>query len=517
MKAKVIFHEEDPKELSFKRIAPKNFCKAVTRFLDSLPKNKEKRAAAILEMLRKKDSCLVSALFNLAPIHEKEINSYQFHEGDPVLSAMARRSLAQAFVSAKGMLHTVDSAEFRKAIDSANLAERVQNFGEYMRKTWKMKKEELRSVFGSRLDGSRIKRIALPGAMGGSAIGAQVVKMLLSNLGFQTELTVLPHYPSEKYPLHPGDLAVIYSYSGNTEEALLWLETKDAIPPDVQVIGFATGGRLAEICRERDYPFVEIPGKTFGLVQPREHLSVSIVLVLGLLGYARLAWRNDGGQTTFFDIDKWWPRIEATTRKLTKFANESYNVDLPFPENIAKQAALFLNWGTTDPQKVKNIANVCDPVLWVSTFYEPIARLLESQFGECVEHPASAKVMPEDLHNEQEAYVEQWMESMWGVGSSSCRNVFLRFKGPLDARLSIRADKVFEDFLKGAPRIDFIIRDYGPDFPMLGELEALLFCDLVRAFASVFRGVTPHYVHSMNYNKYYMGTIAGGPGISGGF
>ena len=515
MKSNVFFHEEDRKELSFKRISPKEFHKSISRFLDSLPTKKDKRAAAILEMLRKNDCCMVSALFNLLPIPEEKIKSYRFHEGDPVLSAMARRFLAQAFVTTKGMAHTVDSTEFRRAIDSADLAARVQNFGYYMRETWKMKKEELRTVFQSRLDASRIKRIVLPGAMGGSASGAQIVKMLLTNFGFKTDLSLLPHYPSDKYPLLPRDLAVIYSYSGNTEEALLWLERKGAIPSDVQIIGLSIGGRLEEICRKKNYLFIEIPGKTFGLVQPREHLAVSIVLLLGIIGYSGMAWKP--GRLDIFNIEKWWPTIEAISLKLTELSNTTYNVDLPFSKNIAKQAALFLNWGTTDPRKVKDIATVRDPVLWASTFYEPIARRLEDQFGECVEHPASAKIMPEDLHNEQEAYVEQWMEYVWGIESSPFRNVFLRFKGPMDERLGIRADKVFEDFLKGAPRMDFIIKDYGPDFPMLGELEALLFCDLVRAFASIFRGVTPHFVHSMNYNKHYMGTIEGGPGISGGF
>ena len=82
-------------------------------------------------------------------------------------------------------------------------------------------------------------------------------------------------------------------------------------------------------------------------------------------------------------------------------------------------------------------------------------------------------------------------------------------------RLGVRADKLFDDFLAGSPRLTFDIGDYGSEYPTLGELEALLFCGLTRAFASVFRGVTPHYVHSMNYAKHYMASLPGSPGTTG--
>jgi hypothetical protein len=520
MSKQVWFGEENQAEIRFKRTTPANFTRAINLFFKNLPQNRERRAQILINTLNQKDDDMVKSLLSLKPIDEKKIDSYKLHEGNLVLAAMARRILSQEYVNAKGMENVVDDDEFRKAIDMKNLAERVPNFGFYMRETWKLKKREIRKII-NKTDLSGIKRIVMPGAMGGSAIGALIVKMLLGNLGFQSDIHLLPHYPSPMHPLRKGDLALIYSYSGNTEEALLWTEKLDT--KDIKIVGVSTGGELEEICSRNNFPFIRIPGKEFNLVQPREHLAVAIVILLTAIGYSGLAWKVSKGRRIYFDMEKWWPKIESSSRKLTDFARKRYNVELPFAKSAAKQAAVFLNWGATDPADVKTLFPMRDPVFWASSFYEAIARRLENQFGECVEHPASAKIMPEDMHNEQEAYVEQWMETVWGANRDkagkavSPNTVFLRFKGPLDDRLAIRADKLFNDFLKGAPQMGFEIKDYGEEYPILGELEALLFCDLVRAFSSIFRGVTPHYVHSMNYNKFYMGTVPGGPGIKGGF
>ncbi|OPZ22112.1 MAG: bifunctional phosphoglucose/phosphomannose isomerase [candidate division BRC1 bacterium ADurb.BinA364] len=391
----------------------------------------------------------------------------------------------------------------------------MPNFGHYMRETLRLKGAETRAICREKLDRERIKRIVLPGAMGGSAIGVGVLKMLLANQGFETEIELWPHYPAPVRRLRPGDLAVIYAYSGNNEEQLLWMAP--ALEAGAQVVGMAVGGRLEQMCREAAAPFVRIPGEEFGLAQPREHLPVALILLMLLAGETGVA-RNGARR---FELDEWLPRVDAASRRLTALAESHYNVDAPAEQSVAKRAALFLNWGTDDPSRITNILRTRDPVFWISALYEPIARRLENQFGECVEHPASAKIMPEDMHNEQEAYTQQWLETVWPIGEASgaeppaSSTVFLRFQGPLDGRLGVRADKLFGDALAGAPRIDFQIQDYGADCPMAGELEAILFCDLTRAFASIFRGVTPHYVHSMNYIKHYMATIEGTPGSTG--
>jgi hypothetical protein len=520
MGKQVWFKGENPGENTFERISPVVFQRAIRRFFKTLPQNREQRAQSLITTLNQKDNDMVKSLFSLGAMEEKGIDAYQLHEGNLVIAAMARRILSQEYVNTKGMACVVDDKVFRKAVDMKNLSERVPNFGFYMRETWKFKQREIRDVL-KKIDLSGIKRIVMPGAMGGSAIGPLTVKMLLANLGFQSDITILPHYPSPMYPLRKGDFALIYSYSGNTEEALLWTEKLEK--KNTQIIGISTDGKLEKICSDKKFPFIRIPGNEFNLVQPREHLAVAIVFLLAIVGYTGMAWRESRGRRETFDIKKWWPKIERSTLKLSELARKRYNVDLPFAKSPSKQAALFLNWGTADPAKVKFLFPMRDPVFWASPFYEAIAKRLENQFGECVEHPASAKIMPEDMHNEQEAYVEQWLETVWGVNRDRAGNivspntVFLRFKGPLDDRLSIRADKLFDNFLKGAPQMGFEIKDYGKDYPMLGELEALLFCDLTRAFSSIYRGVTPHYVHSMNYNKFYMATVKGGPGIKGGF
>jgi phosphoglucose isomerase-like protein len=519
MSPKIIFQEAADKKPVFSRISPDDFVNAMKKFKRSLPENEDERAGYILGILSKDDQIMVKELLNINPVPVKEIDKYNLHEGDLVLASMIRRILAQVFIETKGMAYTVDCASFRDAIDNAGLAARVQNFGYYMRESWRLKDEEITRLFKEKINVSKIKRIVMPGAMGGSAVGPGVVSMLLANLGFQSEIIVMPHYPDPTRPLRKDDLIVMYSYSGNTEEALLWMDSVEAA--GCQILGFSTAGRLEEICSEKNFPHVTIPGQSFDLAQPREHLPVAIVLLLIMLGNSDLAWKEVNGSKVIFKHDEWRDKLIETSKKLTELSDMAYNVDLPLNESIAKQAALFLNWGTKDPGKISNILSTRDPVFWASSFYEAIARRVENQFGECVEHPASAKIMPEDLHNEQEAYVEQRMEFLWRPGEvcdvkmRSAEAVFMRFRGPLDGRLDKRANNVFDNFLEGTPRLTFNIQDYGTEYPMLGDLEALLFSDLTRAYSSILRGVTPHYVHSMTYNKHFMASVPGGPGSTG--
>lgn len=521
--SRVSFEQATPTNIPHNRLNPAAFKRGVGEYLSSLPVDPDARSNAIFDLLNRGDAAMVKSLFGLEPIDEADIDRYSFHEGDLVIASMARRLLAQAVVDAKGMDFVVDCTAFRDAIDSAGLAARVANFGHYMRETWALKGDEVDGVVRDRLDAARIRRVVLPGAMGGSAIGVGVVKMLLANLGYEAEIELWPIYPDSSHRLRPDDLALIYAYSGNNEEQMVWMAP--ALEAGAQVVGFAVGGRLEEMCAEANAPFIRIPGETFGLAQPREHMPVAIVLLLEFLGRLGLARHVDSGEP--FDLDQWRPRIIASTERLSEMAASTYNADLPLASSPAKQAALFLNWAVTDPARVSSVLESRDPVIWISHLYEPIARRLENQFGECVEHPASAKLMPEDMHNEQEAYVQQWQEHVWGLVDETPASTHLRFvtpRRPLDEidgavegtdRLEARADKLFADLLPGAPKMTFEIRDYGADWPMLGELEALLFCDLTRAFASIYRGVTPHYVHSMNFNKHYMATVPGTPGSTG--
>ena len=119
-----------------------------------------------------------------------------------------------------------------------------------------------------------IKNIVVAG-MGGSAIGGDLVKLLIKN-----ELKV-PFVISRNYSLpnwvNQNTLVICSSYSGNTEETLSCFD--DSLNKDANIIGISTGGKLKELLLKNKLDVITIPR---GL-QPRAALAYSFVPMLCLL------------------------------------------------------------------------------------------------------------------------------------------------------------------------------------------------------------------------------------------
>lgn len=115
--------------------------------------------------------------------------------------------------------------------------------------------------------------------MGGSGISGDIIRTLLE------ESLKLPIVVNKNYYLpafvNKSSLVLAVSYSGDTEETLE--AAAEAARRGAQIINLSSGGKLAEFARERELPFIEIPG---GL-QPRSaigYLSLPIITVLNHLG-----------------------------------------------------------------------------------------------------------------------------------------------------------------------------------------------------------------------------------------
>ena len=119
-----------------------------------------------------------------------------------------------------------------------------------------------------------IKNIVVAG-MGGSAIGGDLVKLLIKN-----ELKV-PFVISRNYNLpnwvNQNTLVICSSYSGNTEETLSCFD--DSLNKGAKIIGISTGGKLTELLIKNKLDVITIPS---GL-QPRAALALSFVPMLYLL------------------------------------------------------------------------------------------------------------------------------------------------------------------------------------------------------------------------------------------
>ncbi|NPV87943.1 hypothetical protein HPY42_00235 [Coprothermobacteraceae bacterium] len=136
-----------------------------------------------------------------------------------------------------------------------------------------------------RLPFEEMHRKIIVGAMGGSAIGADLV-----NTAYYDVLPPIPIVRDYRLPFWIGDgTFVASSYSGNTEETLALL--KEAEARKLYIVGVSSDGAVEEYCAKHNRPFVKLPG---GL-PPRMALPYSArvisVLVEKLYGI-KLPWRE---------------------------------------------------------------------------------------------------------------------------------------------------------------------------------------------------------------------------------
>ena len=124
-----------------------------------------------------------------------------------------------------------------------------------------------------------INRVIIAG-MGGSAIGGDVVRLLLSS-SKNIPITVSRNYNLPSW-VDENSLVVCSSYSGNTEETLSSFD--EAKNKKSKIISISTGGFLKDLTIKNDLDFIEIPS---GL-QPRAALAFSFVPIIFLLIKAKI-------------------------------------------------------------------------------------------------------------------------------------------------------------------------------------------------------------------------------------
>jgi glucose/mannose-6-phosphate isomerase len=209
-----------------------------------------------------------------------------------------------------------------------------------------------------------IKKVAFVG-MGGSGIGGQVMRSLLEE---PTGLPISVHR-SFRIPsiLGPDTLAIIVSYSGNTEETLASLE--DVIYLGCRIMVVTSGGQLLEKSRGYRWPTIMVPA---GL-QPRAamgYLSLPAAVVIekmGLLqGFVKVAHQC---VDYLKEKKEEWGRLSSANR------------------NFAKQLATRLQG------KIPVIYGT-DGIMSVAAYR------WKCQFNENAKIPAFNNVVPEMDHNE---------------------------------------------------------------------------------------------------------------------
>jgi len=138
--------------------------------------------------------------------------------------------------------------------------------------------------------------------MGGSAIAGDFIRTL-----FHDQLTK-PFFVNRQYAVpffaNTNTIAVISSYSGNTEESLSAL--RDAESKKCKIICLTSGGQLAGIAKEKSYPLFDLPGG----YPPRAALGYNLGILLRIFHEAAIGDINqkcleDGCASVKKYKDKW--------------------------------------------------------------------------------------------------------------------------------------------------------------------------------------------------------------------
>jgi len=194
------------------------------------------------------------------------------------------------------------------------------------------------------------------GGMGGSGLIAGVVRAL------DPKLDIVAHHeyglPTFLKDDSEDRLFIAISYSGNTEETVTFLE--EAVKEDLPTAVISTGGKLLEIAKDNEIPYIELPNEG---IQPRMALGYILRSTLKLMG-------------------------EEELFKATEKLAESFN-----PEQFEKRG--------------KELAKTLEgkvPVIYSSRKNQSLAYNWKIKFNETGKIPAFYNTFPELNHNEMTGF-----------------------------------------------------------------------------------------------------------------
>lgn len=201
----------------------------------------------------------------------------------------------------------------------------------------------------------RYDRFVIVG-MGGSALAAQ----LFSSFWPELDLVIHRDYglPALSQERWRNRLVIASSYSGNTEETLSAF--KEARMKHMRVAAISTGGKLLEIAKSQDIPFIRLPDLN---LRPR------LAIGLSFLGLCKLMGADE---------------LYAKTKQLAFELR---------PKELQEQGKLL----------AKELAGKI-PVIYGSAHLFPVAYQWKGAFNETASTPALANVFPELTHNEIDGF-----------------------------------------------------------------------------------------------------------------
>ncbi len=234
------------------------------------------------------------------------------------------------------------------------------------------------------------KQIVVAG-MGGSALGASVIKHLFKDQ-LKTPFQIVNDYSLPAY-VQKETLVILSSYSGNTEEILSCADQAKKI--GAQIVVICSGGKLAQVAKENQYPAYIINAKYNPSNQPRMAIGYAITGLIGILAKLKLI------SISSEEIEKVVETILTTSHQCT--------VEVETEQNPAKS----LTFAVVDRR----------PNLIAAEFLTGAAHVASNQFNENAKTFASYFQIPEMNHH--------LLESLEFPKSNQLDNIFLFFDSKL--------------------------------------------------------------------------------------
>lgn len=340
--------------------------------------------------------------------------------------------------------------------DKSSMFSKILEWPDQLRKGW-----EIGETLNPHLRLRKIKHIVFNG-MGGSAIAGDVVRSLLG------ERVPVPFMVNRGYSLPPfankETLFIASSYSGNTEETLS--ATHQAIQKGCKMVAVTSGGKLAEIAQEKQYPVYFLPSG----YPPRATLGYSLGVLLAF--FAKLG--------------------------INKYSKKDVEQTATFLEKAGKVLA--------DPSAKENpVLSVAKqlkgkfPLLYAGTeTLDPVGFRWKCQLNENSKMHAAYLGIPEMNHNEIVAWKK--LEAVNGFYSSLIA-VFLRSQKD-SPRIQLRMKLTQALVSKNRGKVIEVV---GKGASFLEEMLYLIyFGDLVSVFLAVLNKVDPTEIENINYLKHHL-------------
>jgi len=303
-----------------------------------------------------------------------------------------------------------------------------------------------------------IENIVFTG-MGGSALAALLSKTWP---GYKVPFEIVRGYNLPSY-VGSKTLVVASSYSGNTEETLSALH--EALEAKAHIVCISSGGKLAEIAKENDLLWVELPKAS----QPRFATLYSFKAFVTVLERAGLV-----------NADSAEKEIHQTAEFLRTHLT-SFNPTIPAAKNPAKKLALDLIG--------------LSPVVYGGPLMAPAAYKWKISFNENAKNVAWWNEFPEFNHNEFLGWASHPVEKPYAV---------------IDLRSSFEHERIQKRFdltarlLSGRRPAPFTIQAQGDTL-----LEQLLYImalgDFVSLYMALLNGINPTPVELIEKFKVELG------------